>query len=384
MKRRQSTRPGSQGTRRARAAPESIPPKRRRRRQPRHTAWALWIPLLAALGCGVTAAGLLWSWGTSANSAGHAPAETQPSEAAAVRIEFETEPSPEQVAEALAAAGLYSNTTRFVWFKRFYHPLARFEVGPHWLPKGGSPRLYIQLLARLQGRPATRVSLPEGWDSFQMAERLEQLGVCAAEDFLAEALASEGRLYPAAYDFRLNSEAKFVAERLRKEAANRLSALLTQEASALAQIETTYGLSEADVVTLASIVQKEAADPSEFGSVASVFLNRLSDETFRPLRMLQSDPTAGYGCKLPDRPASCVDYRGRISPQLLRDPANRYNTYRNPGLPPGPIGNPSAEAIHAVLHAPATTYLFFVSPNGGRHTFTRTLEEHQAATKSAK
>lgn len=356
-------------------------PAPRRRRRHRGVTWALWVPLATALTLGVTSAILLWNWGTRA--ADVAPADEGPGQTH-VRIELSAEATPEQVAEQLALAGLYPDTPRFVWFKRLYHPLAQFEAGPHWLPKGGSPRLYIQLLARLRGRPIARVVLPEGWDSFQIAERLAELGVCSAQDFEQLALKEEGSLYPATYEFRENALPAAVVERLRQEAITRHAALFEQEAQALAKLETNFGLSQTDVVTLASVVQKEAADPSEFGNVTSVFLNRLSFETFRPRRMLQSDPTAGYGCKLPDRPQSCAGFDGRITPALLRDPANRYNTYKNPGLPPGPIGNPSVDAIRAVLHPPATTYLFFVAPNGGRHTFTRTLEEHEAATKTAK
>jgi UPF0755 protein len=237
-----------------------------------------------------------------------------------------------------------------------------------------------------------RVQIPEGWDLFQIAERLEAQGICPRTEFERVALANapesqrshEGYLYPATYEWRTNSRAEVVVARLHTEANARHEALFNEELAALAEFRATHGLDRAGVITLASIVQKEAADASEFGAIASVFLNRLADPEFRPSRMLQSDPTAGYGCKLPDAPASCAEYEGRITREMLRDPANRYNSYRHPGLPPGPIGSPSVAAIRAVLHAPATTYLFFVSPGGGKHVFSHTLEEHERATKSAK
>jgi UPF0755 protein len=96
--------------------------------------------------------------------------------------------------------------------------------------------------------------------------------------------------------------------------------------------------------------------------------------------MLQSDPTAGYGCKLPDAPPSCDGFSGRITPALLRDPSNRYNSYRRPGLPPTPIGNPSAEAVGLVLSAPKTRFYFFVADGAGRrHRFSETYAEHERA-----
>src|SRR5690606_33283635 len=131
------------------------------------------------------------------------------------------------------------------------------------------------------------------------------------------------------------------------------------------------------LVKLASIVEKEAANRDEYGLIASVFLNRLSDPKFRPAKMLQSDPTAAYGCKVTPSLESCRGYSGRVTSSMLRDASNPYNTYRYPGLPPTAIGNPSTAALAAVLTAPATPYFFFVSPNGGRHQFSETLEEHE-------
>jgi UPF0755 protein len=113
--------------------------------------------------------------------------------------------------------------------------------------------------------------------------------------------------------------------------------------------------------------------------VASVFFNRLTDPEFRPLRMLQSDPTAAYGClTLAASTPSCAGYRGQVTPAILRDATNPYNTYKNPGLPPGPIGNPGLLAIRAVLEPAQTDFLYFFA-RGGKHTFTRTFAEHRQA-----
>jgi UPF0755 protein len=136
------------------------------------------------------------------------------------------------------------------------------------------------------------------------------------------------------------------------------------------------------VVVLASIIEKEAARSDEKPLIASVFLNRLLDPTFRPLRMLQSDPTASYGC-LVQEPAPETCSAGRPTPAMLRDATNLYNTYRHPGLPPGPISSPGEAAIRAVLSPAKTDYLYFVAQGGGRHRFSRTFSEHRGAIEQS-
>jgi UPF0755 protein len=123
-------------------------------------------------------------------------------------------------------------------------------------------------------------------------------------------------------------------------------------------------------VTLASIVERETGLAEERPRVAAVFVNRL-----RRGMKLQSDPTVVFaatgGAASMDRPISRAD--------LDRD--HPYNTYRIPGLPPGPIASPGREALRAVLHPPASEELFFVADGTGGHTFTRTEEEHNRAVR---
>jgi UPF0755 protein len=98
--------------------------------------------------------------------------------------------------------------------------------------------------------------------------------------------------------------------------------------------------------------------------------------------MLQSDPTASYGCLVQQpMPDSCSP--GRPTPAMLRDASNPYNTYRHPGLPPGPISSPGEAAIRAVLTPAATDYLYFVAQGGGRHRFSRTFSEHRGAIEQS-
>jgi UPF0755 protein len=159
-----------------------------------------------------------------------------------------------------------------------------------------------------------------------------------------------------------------------------LGRLEARHPGAIAALGTNRKWTEHELLTLASIVEREAAVPEEQRLIARVFLNRLDDPTFRPARMLQSDPTASYGCQVAASAApSCAGFSGKVTPEMLRDPQNPYNTYRHPGLPPGPIGNPGESALDAVLAPAAADYLYFVADGHGRHRFSRSFEEHRRA-----
>ena len=135
------------------------------------------------------------------------------------------------------------------------------------------------------------------------------------------------------------------------------------------------------MITLASIVEAEAAVAAELPVIAGVFLNRLRDPEFRPKR-LQADPTVSYGCRLQPSLPSCAGFDGRrITRAMLAGADNPYNTYRHEGLPPGPVGNPGLAAVEAVLAPAEHDYLYFVARGGGRHAFSATLEEHNRAVE---
>jgi UPF0755 protein len=295
----------------------------------------------------------------------------------------------------LGAADLTDSPGLLGWYQKVWHPFFEAAPGVHWVSDGLAPNQLLDVLGRSRRRVVTRVTLPEGWDSFQMADRLAAAGVCEREAFLQAVFIGptpeagggetpdsgwssfEGRLYPASYEFRVNTAPGDVVTRLVAEGDKRHQATFSSYADKLTRLAQTLRFSSQDVVALASIVEKEAANEAELPIIASVFLNRLRDPDFRPARMLQSDPTAAYGCKREPTLNSCRQFTGKVTAAMLRDAANAFNTYRHPGLPPTPIGNPSTRAIAAVLTAPATSYLFFVSPDGGPHRFSRTLEEHE-------
>lgn len=295
----------------------------------------------------------------------------------------------------LRAANLIQNPGLFSAYWRVLNPTLELAPGPHVVRGDLSARELLKRLARSPRRGTAHVVIPEGFNHVQLADRLQQLGVCDAEDFRravrdgahARALgipadSVEGYLFPATYELLADSTPAAVVGVLVAEARKRLAHLQTELAAQFAARKAEHGLSPHEIVVLASIVEKEAAKADEKPLIASVFLNRLIDATFRPLRMLQSDPTASYGCLVREPPPdSCSP--GRPTPAMLRDATNPYNTYRRAGLPPGPISSPGEAALRAVLVPAKTNYLYFVAQGGGRHRFSRTFSEHRGAIEQS-
>lgn len=329
------------------------------------------------------AAALLLGWATLPASAGERR----------VRTELTGRETPRETAERLVELGLLESPRLFAVYLGWFAPGITVAGGPHLLREGLSPRRLVQRLARLPTRPSLRVTLPEGYNQLQIAERLEQNEICTAGDLRraasdSELLAqlgihgssAEGYLFPSTYELFVNSDPKNAVRLLVAETRKRLARVDARTGGALAQLAERRSFGEREVLTLASIVEREAGSPEERPLVASVFYNRLDDPSFRPLRMLQSDPTAAYGCAIAAAPApSCAAFTGRVTPEMLRDAANPFNTYRHAGLPPGPIANPGEGAIEAVLRPAQSPYLYFVADGRGRHRFSRTFEEHRRA-----
>lgn len=319
--------------------------------------------------------------------------EPGPRPGSRVALEFTGAESADQTAERLAKHGLVSSPRLFAIYLAVFARTVKAQAGPHYLRTGLTPREIARRIGRLPSRAVARVTLPEGYSHLQIASRLEQKDICAAVE-LTRAVrdrslllelglrgkTAEGYLFPTTYEFFLNSDPKQAVRQMVQETRRRLARLDAQLGHPLSELLARRGWGEHEVLTLASIIEKEARAPEERPLVASVFYNRLDDPDFRPRRTLQSDATAAYGCILePERAPSCAGYRGRVTPGMVRDPKNRYNTYRFPGLPDGPIANPGEGAIEAALVPARTDYLYFVADGSGRHRFSRTFEEHRRA-----
>ena len=300
------------------------------------------------------------------------------------------------LAATLAAAGVVASPRVFSLWLRLSGGSSGVAPGKHLLTDDASPR---ELMARLERRASAttaRVTFPEGWNRFEMARRLQDRHVVALRDFLdatsdpvllgelgIEGDSAEGFLFPATYDLPLDSDARDVVRRLKREFDRRWDILSRTRGSSLNDVMTSARMSVRDVVTLGSMIEKEAVADDERPIIASVFLNRLRDPAFKP-KHLECDPTAAYGCIVaPEKAPSCADFSGKATATIEHDPNNLYSTYTHEGLPPGPIANPGSRSLEAAM-APATThYFFFVARGEGRHAFSETYEAHLSALRGS-
>ena len=210
-------------------------------------------------------------------------------------------------------------------------------------------------------------TVPEGLTVSDIAELWEATGYGTAEAFLEAAESEyqleqlglqgksiEGYLFPNTYKFAKGTTAVQVVEMMLKEFKQRWTETFDEGARNL-------GLTQHEVVTLASVIEKEAQVKSERPRIASVFHNRLKKKW-----RLQADPTVLYALGNPKRLLTKTDLR-------VDSP---YNTYRHRGLPPGPIANPGIDSIIAALRPEKTDYFYFVAIGEGKHHFSKTLSEH--------
>ena len=217
--------------------------------------------------------------------------------------------------------------------------------------------------------PAT---IPEGYTLAQITEVMGQQNVTDTAEFARlvrdrafiaslgiEADSLEGYLFPETYYFARGTKAKDVIRMMVDGLQHVWTAELQEQAARLR-------LSLHQVLTLASVIEKETGAKEERELIAAVFHNRLKKKI-----PLQSDPTVIYGL-----PA----FDGNIHKRDLSS-HSPYNTYRVQGLPPGPIASPGAHAIRATLFPAQAPYLYFVSRNDGTHHFSSTLEEHNRAVE---
>lgn len=217
-----------------------------------------------------------------------------------------------------------------------------------------------------------RVTLPEGLTTAQIAERLEQAGYTDHKEFLRlatdpafahklgiDAPTLEGYLFPETYRFGANLPSRHLLRFMVDQFKKHLPQQVLESAEAL-------GLDRHQLVTMASIIQKETARKSEMPVISAVFHNRLKRNM-----PLQADPTVIYGIE---------NFNGNLTRRDLRT-HTPYNTYTQRGLPIGPIANPGARALRAAANPANVSYLYFVSKGNGSHQFSRTLREHNAAVR---
>lgn len=277
--------------------------------------------------------------------------------------------SLQAIAHLLTREGIIQDPYKFMiltWVKGLGK---KIQWGDFELYPGIPPRVLLTFLTT--GKTMLkRVTIPEGFTLQQIAKRLAEETLVEEAEFLASARdpqfletleidghSLEGYLFPDTYIFHRGMNAQTIQKKMVHRFKEILSELQEREGI----------LSPKDIkktVILASIVEKESGQQSEKPLIAAVFLNRLKKGM-----ALQSDPTVIYGIK---------DFNGDLTKKNLQT-RTAYNTYLQPGLPPGPIANPGRDSLQAILKPAQSDYLYFVSKNNGSHFFSKNLKEHNLA-----
>jgi UPF0755 protein len=303
--------------------------------------------------------------------------------------------STRRIASELKSAGVIRNEDAFILW-RYIRRRSSLKAGEYLFEK---PANIIDVQKRLRRGDVYfhTVVVPEGFTMFDIARAIEAAGLGPAEDFLKVAQSGtalisdiaphapslEGYLFPDTYQFsRLQTMQEMAGAMVKqfRQVARQIGLIPTPEGATTEtgsntphiEIEVTPGFRNPNetandlerTVTMASIIEKETAVPDERPLVASVYYNRLAKNI-----ALDADPSIIYAELL------AGTYSGALHHADMRFDS-RYNTYRYPGLPPGPIANPGKSALEAAMNPAQSDYFYFVADAAGHHRFARTMEEH--------
>ncbi len=307
----------------------------------------------------------------------NSPASNDPS---TVPFTVEVGETAYSISDKLLEQGLITNADLFRLFLRYNGLDAKLEAGDYVLRRNMNFREIAAALQEANFEEVT-VSIPEGWRAEQLAEKLTAEGIMDGAVFLAfvrqgtgiehplladkpAGTSYEGYLFPDTYRIPANGAPEDLIVRM----LDNMSAKLPPNPLEMAAGR---GYTFRDILTIASIVEREAVVAEERPLIASVYLNRLAQGMY-----LQADPTVQYAMGYQadtgqwwKTPVTLEEYSQVNSP---------YNTYMNPGLPPGPIANPGADSILATLQPAQTDYLFFMGCGGeGAHLFANNFAEHE-------
>ncbi|MGA1790728.1 MAG: endolytic transglycosylase MltG [bacterium] len=272
------------------------------------------------------------------------------------------------IAKNLESAGLIRNATAF-YLLGLFKKKDSLKAGEYLLSPGMTPFEILEIIR--QGRVVQyKTTIPEGFNIFQIADLLGIKGLTNKNKFLERCAdpnilrswkiqgnTLEGYLFPDTYFFSKGISEKRIIDIM----VRNFWSVFTQE---MVERARELGFTIHEIVTLASLIEKETALPEERRLISAVFHNRLRERI-----RLQCDPTVIYGLK---------DFDGNLTKEDLRR-VTPYNTYRKRGLPPGPIANPGLGSLKAALYPADENYKYFVSRNDGSHEFSETLREHNRA-----
>ncbi len=279
-----------------------------------------------------------------------------------------------EIGRILYRAGVVSHPRLFAWYVRLSYPTSSMKAGEYRFDRASSMPDVARKLSRGEVY-VVKVTIPEGFSRTDIVDLLERTGIGSREGLMAatrdtraiarldnRATDLEGYLFPDTYFFSRRVSEKEVFDRM----VSRFLRIWTSERQTKAR---ELNMTPREVVTLASLIEKETALPTERQLVSAVFHNRLQRNI-----PLGSDPTVIYGVKL------VKPYDGVINQSDLKLDSP-YNTYLYYGLPPGPIASPGLASIDAALEPAKVDYLYFVSRNDGSHLFTDNYQAHLRAVR---
>jgi len=261
-----------------------------------------------------------------------------------------------EIADQLVNEGVVNSSVMFTLGMRMHGQSAKqLKAGEYLFKQGASLQDVIDTLAN--GKAILHnLTVPEGWTSQMAVDRLRDNDMLTGD---VRDVPPEGAIFPDTYKFSKGAQREQVLRQMQEAAKKVVAEVWTKRASDI-PLKSPY-----ELVTLASIVEKETAKADERARVAAVYINRLN----RHMR-LQSDPTIVYGL---------VGGKGTLGHPIQKDELSKltpYNTYLVEGLPPGPIANPGRAALEAVANPSRTKELYFVADGTGGHVFAETLDQH--------
>ncbi|MBO7605884.1 MAG: endolytic transglycosylase MltG [Elusimicrobiaceae bacterium] len=282
-----------------------------------------------------------------------------------VTVEIQKGTPPKQIAEILKSKGVIRSTLVFRAWVKMSGAGKILRSGTFELNKEISEIKAIWHLVNDSGTPVYKVTILEGWRLEEIADELFKQGILAEkEPFLQEAksINAEGFLFPSTYKLPKNMPPLDILRVMYQEYEKHILPIINAE-------ENTTNLSEQEIITLASIIEREAVYNDERPKIAAVYLNRLKIG-----KRLEADPTVQYALGYNEQEQRHWK-RGLTYTDLKFD--SPYNTYRYAGLPPAPIASPGANSVKAVLNpTPDFEALYFVADNAGRHIFSTTYHQH--------
>ncbi|CAB1059648.1 Murein endolytic transglycosylase MltG [Olavius sp. associated proteobacterium Delta 1] len=279
--------------------------------------------------------------------------------------------SLQNTADLLYQKNIIKNSLKLVIIARVKGYDKRLKAGEYLLSAAMTPRQILEIMVKGEVK-LHKLTVPEGYNTYQIAELVSRAGFGTKDEFrkaasdaaLAhklglEADLLEGYLFPDTYFFPKD----VTVEKIISTMVQRFRSIFKPEWKDRAK---SNGFSVHQVVTLASIIEKETGAPFERPRISSVFHNRL-----RKKMRLESDPTVIYGIK---------NFDGNLTRKHLKT-RTPYNTYKIRGLPVGPIANPGRASLEAALFPEKTAYIYFVSKKDTTHHFSTNLKEHNRAVR---